>query len=160
MEYTKEILRKRLTAYKQYTLSSQLNSFIRKPNFPEDISENIVRLYELQDCSEWKHKSGDLYSKSDGKIEVKCFSSTGPISFGPKETWDLLYIVDATLFYDDKFSIYKINLSNKDDIWRNIRVSLAQSYEDQILQKRRPRITWKKLYAQIYSHCEERTLCI
>lgn len=145
-EYCKEILTCRLNSYIEYHNSSKLHEKIRKPNFPEDISENIVKLY-VNDC-EWKQKSGDLYSEINGKIEVKCFSSHGPISFGPKESWDILFIVDATDFINSKSCDF------------NIKISKSQTFLDQILEKRRPRICWKKLYPQIKDFSSFEKICL
>ena len=75
-EYTKEILLSRLESYKKFHSSSSLHKKIRKPNFPEDISENIVKNF-LEFETTWKEKTGDLFSKKFGKIEIKCFSSDG-----------------------------------------------------------------------------------
>lgn len=154
--YCKEILTCRLNSYIEYHNSSKLHEKIRKPNFPEDISENIVKLYLLNDC-EWKQKSGDLYSEINGKIEVKCFSSRGPISFGPKESWDILFIVDATDFINSKFVIHKINIKSCDF---DIKISKSQTFLDQILEKRRPRICWKKLYPQIKDFSSFEKICL
>ena len=63
----------------------------RNPNFPEDISETmIMHILQSKDptCTR-DTKSGDLWSKSEKKIECKCFTSNGPISFGPNSKWDI-----------------------------------------------------------------------
>lgn len=143
--YSLEILYKRIKEYKSYSLSSQLHSSIRRPNFPEDISENIVKLY--LNCK--KVSPGDLFSDKYGKIEVKCFSSSGPISFGPKENWDTLIILDATQFYNDVYTLHIINTSSKNF---NIKINKKETYQDQVLQKRRPRLSWQNLYKQIDCH--------
>lgn len=142
MEYSYEILYKRLYLFKTYSSSSHLHNSIRKPNFPEDISENIVKLF--LNCE--KITPGDLFSKEFGKIELKCFSSRGPISFGPKEKWDTLMVLDATQYFKDSYILYIINISS--DIF-DIKINKHQTYKDQINQKRRPRISWDKL--KIYS---------
>ena len=49
--------------------------------------------------------------------------SDGPSSFGPTEAWDIIYFVNCKKFLDKKFKIYEIKLSNKSEIWRNIRIS-------------------------------------
>lgn len=100
--YTKTILISRLNAYKNYYQSALLHSKIRKPNFPEDISENIIKNFIGESCN-WDTKVGDLFCQNDGKIEVKCFSSDGPISFGANEKWDLLYILDSKDFMNGNF---------------------------------------------------------
>jgi hypothetical protein len=148
-EYTKEILLSRLESYKAFHSSSILHKKIRRPNFPEDISENIVKNF-LDFETTWKKETGDLYSEKIGKIEIKCFSSDGPISFGPKEEWEILYVLDAKNFKNNIFKIHQVDLSSKQ--FRNIQVSKSQTFGDQILQSRRPRICWQSLYAKIKNH--------
>ena len=140
--YSIEILKERVKKYKAYSLSSDLHTSIRRPNFPEDISENIVKYF--LDCE--KITPGDLYSPLLGKIEVKCFSSKGPISFGPKETWDTLIVLDAISFLEDKYKLHIIRINSRDF---NIKVNKNETYKDQVFQKRRPRISWKSLYEQV-----------
>jgi hypothetical protein len=67
MTYTKNILINRLTSYKNFYNSAKLHKKIRKPNFPEDISENLVKFTISENCA-WKEKPGDLYSEVLGKI--------------------------------------------------------------------------------------------
>lgn len=158
MTYTKEILISRLRSYKMFYNSAKLHKGIRKPNFPEDISENIVK-FHLNYKTTWKSKTGgDLYSDRFGKIEIKCFSSDGPISFGPSERWNILYILDAREFQNDIFTIHKINLTSEG--FKKVRVSKKQTFGEQILQKRRPRIPWKSLQNQITSHLESTKICL
>jgi hypothetical protein len=128
----------------------------RLPNFPEDISENIVKYIikkKFDYCPLWDTKKGDLFYKG-AQLEVKCFSSCGPSSFGPNESWDEIYFLDATNFLNDKFKCYKINLSNKDKKWKKIKVNSTQTYEDQCVQKRRPRISFKRIKAQLEDNIE------
>jgi hypothetical protein len=120
---------------------------IRHPNFPESISEYIVKK-----CYENKYKVdvnfgkiGDLVYK-DTRIEVKAFTSSGPSSFGPDEKWNQLIFVDASLFREKKFKIYQIDLSNDDPNWKNIKVNSKDTYEDHCKQKRRPRILFSSIY--------------
>lgn len=127
------------------------NRKIRLPNFPSELSENIVRIIMQDKCNIdalWDIKKGDLLY-DDKKIEVKAFNSTGPISFGPTEDWWRLYILDCRKYDKDYFTCYEILLSNNDDIWKKIMVNKNQTYADQCAQKRRPRICFKKLISQI-----------
>lgn len=73
----------------------------------------------------------------------------GPCSFGPKEERSRIYFVDALNCFIKKFKIYEIKLSNKSKIWKSIKVNKEQTYEDQCLQGRRPRIKFKELIKQI-----------
>src|SRR3989304_3782943 len=89
-------------AFKNYSniISSQ---YYRRPNFPEYLSENIIKhiLQNNGDNTIEKNNPGDLFSRIDGNIECKCFSSNAPISFSPKTTWDSLYILDARDWTND-----------------------------------------------------------
>lgn len=128
------------------------------PNFDEDISENIVRMIitniENKQCL-WKIKNGDLFVDSKIKIEVKCFSSKSPSSFGPKERWDEIYFLDASNFINDIFICYKISLSNTHSIWENIKVNKTQTFKDQCNQNRRLRISFENIKNQIGDHIVE-----
>ena len=73
----------------------------RRANFPETISEFITYTSLCKKGLKISNKvtSGDLYEIIDGKklkIEVKCFSSDGPTTFGPKENWNKICFVDMT----------------------------------------------------------------
>ena len=118
------------------------NIKVRKPNFPESISEHLVqKIY-----GGLKGKTGDLII-GEKRIEIKCFASKGPISFGPLEKWDSIIIVDTT-----KLPIVKImnyTISNEDEKWKNIKVSKAETFQQQCDAKRRPRITYESLKKQI-----------
>lgn len=98
---------------------------IRLPNYPSDISENIVKFVLLKKykiCGNWDTKSGDLYLL-DKIIEIKGFSSEGPSSFGPTEKWDWLYFIDCKDTLNKNFKVYEIKLSNTSNIWKNIIIS-------------------------------------
>lgn len=121
----------------------------RNPNFPEDISENIVKMlikkYENRNCI-WDTVKGDLFCKSDNKlIEVKCFSSLGPSSFGPTESWDELYFLDAIKYKENYFSCHKIKIPSDSNIWNEVLVNKTQSINDFRSQGKRPRLVFKKL---------------
>ena len=125
---------------------------IRNLNFPMEISENIVRFvinkkYRYIKCT-WDIKSGDL-AILHFKIEVKAFSSIGPSSFGPGESWHMLYFVDCRRYKEYVFTIYEIRLSSTSIEWQNIMVNKTETYHDQCLKKRRPRICFDELLRQI-----------
>lgn len=127
----------------------------RLPPFPDHISENMVmRIIQQTDNSCTRSCSGDLYSSQQGKIEVKCFTSVGPSSFGPKCEWDVIYFLDAMEWTKNHFVLYKINLKNSSEEWKKIKINKAESYTDQCDQKRRPRLAWALLYPQIREHTE------
>jgi hypothetical protein len=127
-----------LDAYIQYInkiceLNTKLtDKLIRKNNFPSEISENIVKFYIKKKVAPytlpiWNTKAGDLEHEGN-KIEVKGFSSHGPLSFGPKEAWTELYFVDCMDFKEKKFKIYRIPLSNMADHFRNVKLSMTNTY--------------------------------
>lgn len=129
---------------------------IRNPNFPSEISENIVKFsffkkYKIMPS--WDTDKGDLLVLNK-KIEVKGFMSYGPSSFGPTEKWDILYFVDCIEFKNKYFKVYEIKLSNKNEYWNNIKINKNETYYDQCLQGRRPRISFDLLHKQIDGHCK------
>ncbi len=141
----------------------ELNKFKNKhkiitrcPNFPEIISENIVKEYiniiEKRKCI--KSKSGgdlELELNEKYKIEVKCFTSDGPSSFGPTESWNEIYFVDAKNFINKTFIIYKINISNNSDEFKKIQINTSEIYEDICKKGKRPRINFTNLIKNISS---------
>ena len=64
-------------------------SKFRMPNFPETISENLIRhiiqIKEKYSCVRNVY-SGDLCKENGKRIECKTFTSFGPCSFGPLHT--------------------------------------------------------------------------
>jgi hypothetical protein len=161
-DFTLDILKKYLNTYIKYNkiLSKQNKKLskkkIRMPNFPSEISENIVKFIILKTkniCPTWYTKSGDL-CLLDKKIEVKGFRSSGPTSFGPTEKWDILYFIDCTNYINKKFKIYEIMLSNKDKRWKNIKVNKEETLKDQSKQKRRPRLKFQSIKEQLGKHCK------
>ena len=112
--------------------------------------------YENKNCI--NAKKGDLViceNKNIFPIEIKCFSSKGPSSFGPNEKWHNLYFIDTTnMFTTDKFIIYKINLSNDSKEWSNIMINKSKNYSDVCKLGKRPRISFEKIKVQIPNNIE------
>ena len=161
-KYNKSVLHIHYNIHKKYVddiikLNTNLPNKIRLPNMPEQISENIIK-YILRKkgditCSS-ECKTGDLVSMESGKIECKCFTSDGPISFGPTEIWNEIYFLDMRKWLKDEIKLYKVTLRNESDSWKNIKLNMKETYKDQCDQKRRPRIGWKSLYSQIKDNCK------
>jgi len=128
----------------------------RMPNFPEVISENIVRIIINRILKlDVKNSSigGDLEFKGK-RFEVKGFISNGPISFGPKEKWFEIYFLDSKLFEKSIFACYRCRMKNTDFCWKNIKVNSFETYEKQCINKRRPRINFYKLQKQLGNKLE------
>lgn len=141
--------------YKYNTFNKILkNRKLRLPNFPSEITENLVKFaiikkYNIAPC--WDIKKGDLYLYNK-RLEVKGsidLLNGGPCSFGPKEEWHRIYFVDAVDRFNKNFKIYEFKLSNKSEIWKNIKVNKTTTYKDQCIQNRRPRLIFKELLKQI-----------
>jgi hypothetical protein len=168
-EFTLEILDELLNAHILYVKSINntnqkfKNKKIRSPNFPEAISENIVKFaynYVYKISPLWNIASGDLelYDielQKNIKLEVKGFSSNGPSSFGPTEQWNKIYFVDCCKFMDKQFIIYEICLSNKDYDFYMIKVNKKETYKDQCDAGKRPRITFNEIKKQLGNKCKE-----
>ena len=158
-EFSKENLSEFYSIHKEYvkslkSLETKTKIKVRLPNFPEHLSENIIK-YAIQKEGDntviWNCKSGDLLSRVRGKLECKCFTSDGPISFTPSSDWDEIYFLDARNWLEDRFIVYRVILKYSSDEWKNISVSKTQTFRDQCKQGRRPRITWEALYPQIFT---------
>jgi hypothetical protein len=122
---------------------------IRRPTFPEIVSEHLVifvlKLIGYKNI-QWNVTKNDI-KLGDKNIEVKCSSSTGPLSFGPTQSWSELYIIDATNFLVDKMICYKFLVSYEE--FQMIKVNEKETFLDQCLQKRRPRISLEKILKQL-----------
>lgn len=146
---TKELLdiyNKKSILYKEIN-SKLVKRQIRNENFPSEISENITKyaLYKYYKIfGTWEVSSGDLVFLNK-RVEVKGFMSTGPSSFGPNETWDILCFVDASEHLNNFFTVYLFNISSSDDKWRNMKVNKKETIKMQSSNKRRPRITFDKI---------------
>lgn len=88
------------------------------------------------------------------KLEFKCFTSTGPPTFGPTEKWDRIYFLDAIEYHDYKFKLYEVPLSNDSDEWKSLKVNKSQTFEDQAVQGRRPRLVFEDIQTQLGEHCK------
>lgn len=123
---------------------------IRQPNFPESISEYIVKRFYENNINKniTFGKTGDLICDNN-KIEVKAFTSSGPSSFGPTEEWNELIFLDAINFDKKEFIIYKINLSNTSKIWKELAINKKETFHDQCIMKRRPRISFHDIKKQL-----------
>lgn len=161
--YTKSLLKENYNVHKEYYLKRKqlrdsFNVKIRLPAIPEDISENIIKFIMrdvIGDLSCSWDCSGDLSSEIEGKQECKCFTSDGPISFTPSSIWNVLYLLDARNWLDDRFILYRVNLSNSSSEWKNIKMTKSQTFENQCDQGRRPRLNWETLKTHITGHYEQ-----
>lgn len=169
--YTNDLLRERFSQHKSYvedtvSIRNRMNlNIIRLPNMPEDISENIVKVIiqnKINIPSRWtksnssdKKVPGDLFSPVEGTQEVKCFTSDGPLSFGPNEKWNCIYFLDARNWLNDIFIVWRVELSNTSADWQSLKVNKTQTMGNQCAQKRRPRICWDA----IKSHLDNINVC-
>jgi len=172
--YPIELLIRRYTTYReQYIelkfINERYGISIRQQNPPEDITENIVkyiiRKYENDNTCVWckginkKYKlKGDLYSNNYDKnypIEVKSFTSDGPSQFGPNKKFGKLYFLDLRNWLNNIIILWKVNLSNESETFKNIKMNKNQTHKEQCDEKRRPHISWDKLYPQIHEYCEK-----
>ena len=160
MTYTLRTLCKRFNLHHAYvTMTKEMNIGVRLPGIPDDISENIIKFYLI---NQKKHTvtwecSGDLLSKEEGRVECKCFTSDGPISFTPSSHWDVIYFLDARKWIDRRFTLYRIPYSVKSDMWQDIIINKnkePRTFRGQAAVGRRPRITWEALHPQILNECE------
>lgn len=129
------------------------------PNFPEDVSENLVRLFiEGQygwECQWNKTTIGDLCAsvpRADGTFtqhtfEVKCVNSLGPISFSSRNHWDALYILEWRNLQADELAIYECRASPSDLVFSQIPINVrnSETFGTQRTEKRRPRLTLAKV---------------
>lgn len=133
-------------------INRKLRKKIRLPNFPSEISENIVKFilyHKRKIMPEWC-RTGDLILMGK-KLEIKAYISKGPSSFDPTEKWYRLYFLDCSNFMTKHFICYEILLTNKDTIWKHLKVNKHQTYHEQCIQKRRPRFHLNYILPQLHS---------
>ena len=163
--YTSAVLKAEYGALKTYLLhrmNTKQTLPVRLPIIPEDISENIVKFVIINKLGDhtckWSkdvRRKGDLYSNREGQIEVKCYTSDGPISFGPSEEWDMLYLLDATKIHLDLFTVWRVPHKNTSEQIKGIKVNKTQTFEDQSKEKRRPRINPKSMHDEMSAYSEK-----
>jgi len=165
--YTVEILKERYIQYRaSYQLETEMKNrgiMIRHQNPPEDLTENlakfIIRRFDNDPECVWcksLNLSGDLYSpKYDDlrQIEVKSFTSNGPMQFGPNKKFGVLYFLDIRNITENKIVLWKVNLTDQSPEFQNIKVNKKETLQEQQNSKRRPHIAWEKVYEQIPEHC-------
>ncbi len=160
IEYTEIDLLYRFTRkQKEFLLDLQdkQNGLIKRlPCFPEDLSENIIKfaIRNMGDSTVTWAGANDLTSQVYGKIECKCFSSIGPLSFSPNSNWNIIYFLNAMNWSNDLFVIYQCKLQGTSTEWLNLKVNKSQSFQDQIKNGRRPRMSWSLLFPQIKDYCQ------
>jgi hypothetical protein len=160
--YTPDVLNEQFQIHNNYVRSriesgKKLNINFRLPSIPEDISENMIKfiIHKNGDTTSTWNCKGDLLSLKEGKQECKCFTSTGPISFTPSSEWNCIYFLDATNWLQNHFILFRFPYSRTSDEWKNIKMNKTQTFEDQALQGRRPRLNWHALLPQIKDKCDK-----
>jgi hypothetical protein len=155
--FSKEQLKQSLDTYMNYRQNC-MKQGVRLPNFPEHISENLVKFMIMNHNPNtdvcWAkdiNVSGDLFSNTEQRIEVKCFSSDGPITFGPNEPWDNIYFLDARDCVNGNYTCYRVGLKSTSDVISNLRINSKQTFGHHCKSNRRPRLSWKLLKEQIPS---------
>lgn len=83
------------------------------------------------------------------RVEIKNFTSSGPMSFGPDECWDTLLILDGIEYRDMKFKLYEIPYSNASPLWSTMKINKKETFLEQCQQKRRPRISFDGVRDQL-----------
>lgn len=136
---------------------------IRTSNLPSHISENIVKFlfcYNYGFMPSWDTDRGDLIINNghnkELRIEVKGSIDLfkGPPTFGPTESWDVIYFVDCKNILNKKVKVYEIFLSNKNEKWQNLKVNKKETYRDHCKQKRRHRISFIEIIKQLKNDCK------
>ena len=91
--------------------------------------------------------------KNNKRIQVKCSTSTGPSSFGPKSVWDYIYFLDMwnNGNIDGSYKIYHI----PNEYIYNTKVNKNQKMSDQQDQSRRP-TKYKKKYIKATKRYEKK----
>lgn len=165
--YTKQVLEDRwinyASGYNAVQKYKKMGLPIRCQNPPEDITENITKFiiqnYDNDPSCKWAKcigKTGDLYSEKytdEYPIEVKSFTSDGPMQFGPDKKFGVLYFLDLRQFTNNSISLWKLPVHSDSSEFQQIYVNKKETIQIQSSQGRRPHISWDKFYQQIKDKC-------
>ncbi len=159
--YSPDILRRRFKIQKQRTIED--NEFLqetgipfRKPNLPEDITENILKYVVINHENDltcvWCRLiglPGDLNSLKQGVLESKSFTSPGPSSFGAKKKFNAIYFIDMREWLNDLIIIWKVSLTHDSDEWKGIKMNEEETNEQQCEKNIRAHISWENIKSQL-----------
>ena len=166
--YTQSVLESRYNSYHTSYIATdavikQTGLPIRHQNPPEDITENIVKFiiinYDTDASCKWAKaikRHGDLCSDKyaiEMPPEVKAFTSDGPCSFGPDKKFGVLYFLDMRDWLNNRFVLWKVNVSSDSPEWHNIKMNKTQTFKEQCEKGVRPHISWENIYSQIPDKC-------
>lgn len=133
----KEILKEMFLNFLNYTnnilyYKTKYNINTRFPNIPESISEGLICLILNEAGIDVipNNKSGDLMKITGEKIECKCFTSNGPISFGPTETWSTICFLDARGYRNDYIELYYLEASSNSNQIQNICINKNELFKE------------------------------
>lgn len=56
---------------------------------------------------------------------------------------------------NDIIILWKVNVTNDSPEWKKLKMNKTETFEEQCIQKRRPHISWDKIYGQIGHLCEK-----
>jgi hypothetical protein len=134
------------------TYSKLLQEYgLRRPPFPEGLSETLagICLSKYYNRKISKALTGDLIDEETKyKYEIKCFSSTGPSSFGPDEEWNSLVFVDFMDYMNGNFIVYEFPYSNDSNEIQSLLLSKKETYKDHCKNGRRPHICFNEFCKQ------------
>lgn len=154
LKEAREVLLKKLERYIAGTLDLEVGE--RRDNIKETITEALAQysMYKAEGIFPIKPITGDLMTPSGKRIEVKGVSSTGPMSFGPTEKWDILLVVDVTQMVrgyenfdimnnllEKTFTVYKFDVDNNDIGDLILTKKTGTTFKDQCIAGRRPRFS-------------------
>ena len=145
LEYKKNILNLNVAIKSDFDYKNN-NKIIRNPNFPSELSENLVMFCcnELFNTKmEWK-MGADLWKKTS-KYEVKAFVS-GPVSFSPALDFEAIFFLDASDVVNGSFVLYHVRCNSNS--FKNLKVNRNDSFKDFENKKKRPRCSFNFLLEQ------------
>ncbi|HMS23652.1 MAG TPA: Bsp6I family type II restriction endonuclease [Candidatus Saccharibacteria bacterium] len=124
----------------------------REPNFPEGLSESAYciwsgskRFIKASAGTNASFVTFNTQTKEAEQIKA-CSIDSDLTSFGPTSKWDKLIFMDfyADGLVDGSFNAYQI----PDELIYNHQINRTQTFKDQQLQGRRPRLSLKDVIAE------------
>lgn len=148
LEYKKvvSLLNLKIQSSKNYVKAE--TKLIRNPNFPSELSENLVKFVEKKLSNrelQW-NKGSDLLSIDNKRYEVKCFVS-GPSTFSSKLFFDSIFFLDARYSHQGIFILYKIECDG--NIFKRLNVNSTHTFLDFEKTGKRPRCNFFFLLSQL-----------
>lgn len=154
--YSRRVLKSTFYLHRAYILKlKKIKCIKRIPGLPEHLSENMIKFIINSNSGNnavWNQKGCDL-KDNNVRIECKSVTSNGPITFGSKQEWDHLYILDARRWLRNHFKLYMTDIGSESEEWKSVRITKQLCIKDTpcgvkiIWDKLKPQVPFKLIFS-------------